>query len=201
MDVTYDPIGFNKQTETLLYGVGGKNLIKEFKKRNISTDALHKLTKEDFIQLGADEHLAENMFHSLCISKEKIPSMKLKPHQRMFNKIEILNMGKKQFDTMQAFITHCRVKLKKQRIHSFIEPDAALSASKVLILAADSILKEVNETELKLKELEAVIITPKSSRKYSYVSYCISIGGLCFTSYILFKILERKGFDKILKYY
>lgn len=77
----------------------------------------------------------------------------------MFNKIEILNMGKKQFDIMQSFITYCRVKLKKQRIHSFIEPDTALSASKVLILAADSILKEVNETELKLKELEAVIIT------------------------------------------
>lgn len=192
MDVTYDLIGFSKQTEALLCGLGGKNLIKEFKKRNISTDALHKLTKEDFVRLGADEHLAENMFQSLCISKEKIPSMKLKPHQRMFNKIEILNMGKKQFDIMQSFITYCRVKLKKQRIHSFIEPDTALSASKVLILAADSILKEVNETELKLKELEAVIITPKSSRKYSYMSYCISIGGLCFTSYILFKILERR---------
>jgi len=52
MDVTYNPIGFNKQTEALLCGVGGKNLIKEFKKRDISTDALHKLTKEDFIQLG-----------------------------------------------------------------------------------------------------------------------------------------------------
>lgn len=60
---------------------------------------------------------------------------------------------------MQAFITYCRFKLKKQKINSFIEPDKALCASKVLILAADSILKEVNEAELKLKELEAVIIT------------------------------------------
>lgn len=60
MDMKYNPIGFNKQTESLLCGVGGKNLIKEFKKRNISTDALHKLTKEDFIQLG-------NMFTSIIM--------------------------------------------------------------------------------------------------------------------------------------
>lgn len=191
MDMKYNPIGFNKQTEALLCGVGGNNLIKEFKKRDISTDALHKLTKEDFIQLGADEHLAENMFHTLCISKKKNPSMKLKPHQRISNKIEILKIGKTHFDIMQAFITYCRFKLKKQKINSFIEPDKALCASKVLILAADSILKEVNEAELKLKELEAVIITPKSSRKYSYVSYYISISGLCIASCVLFNRLWR----------
>jgi len=52
-----DLLGFTKQTETILYGVGAQNLIKEFKRRNISTDALHKLTKEDFVQLG-------NTFHS-----------------------------------------------------------------------------------------------------------------------------------------
>lgn len=61
MDMKYNPIGFNKQTEALLCGVGGNNLIKEFKKRDISTDALHKLTKEDFIQLG-------NTFISIIIS-------------------------------------------------------------------------------------------------------------------------------------
>lgn len=44
--------GFTKQTETLLCGVGANKLIKECKKRNISTDVLHKLTKEDFVQLG-----------------------------------------------------------------------------------------------------------------------------------------------------
>lgn len=84
---------------------------------------------------------------------------------RLFNKIEILKIGQKQFDIMQAFLKYCRLKLQKQRINSFIEPDKALSASKVLILATDSILKEVNETDLKLKELEAVIITV-----YTYIS-------------------------------
>ncbi|KMQ90536.1 synaptogyrin-2 [Lasius niger] len=158
MDTKYNPFGFNKQTEALLCGVGGNNLIKEFKRRDISTDVLHKLTEEDFIQLGADEHLAKVMFQTLYVSKEKTPNVKLKPHQRISDKIEILKIGKKQFNVIQDFITYCRFKLKKKRINSFIEPDEALSASKVLCLAADSILKEVNETELKLKELEAVII-------------------------------------------
>ncbi|XP_050453864.1 uncharacterized protein LOC126852762 [Cataglyphis hispanica] len=182
----YNSLGFSKHTETLLRGLGGSDLIKEFKRKDISTDVLHKLTKEDFIRLGADEHLAENMFRALYISKEKIPNMKLKPHQRISDKIEILKIGKRQFDVIQAFVAYCRVKLQKKRINSFIESDEALSASKVLCLAADSILKEVNEAELKLKELEAVIIMPKNSRKYSYVSYSIPIGGLCIATYILF---------------
>lgn len=52
MDTKYNPLGFNKQTEALLCGVGGNNLIKEFKKRDISSNVLHKLRKEDFVQLG-----------------------------------------------------------------------------------------------------------------------------------------------------
>lgn len=50
--VSTDFSGFTKQTETLLCGIGANDLIKEFKIRGISTDALHKLTKEDFMQLG-----------------------------------------------------------------------------------------------------------------------------------------------------
>lgn len=52
MATDFDFLGFTRQTETLLRGVGAHDLIQEFKRRNISTDTLHKLTKEDFIQLG-----------------------------------------------------------------------------------------------------------------------------------------------------
>lgn len=48
----YNSLGFNKHTEALLRGSGGSDLIKEFKRKDISTDVLHKLTKEDFIRLG-----------------------------------------------------------------------------------------------------------------------------------------------------
>lgn len=44
--------GFTKQTETLLRGIGANELINEFKTRDISTNVLHKLTKEDFMLLG-----------------------------------------------------------------------------------------------------------------------------------------------------
>lgn len=52
MDMKYNPLGFNKHTEALLRGLGGSDLIKEFKRKDISTDVLHKLSKEDFILLG-----------------------------------------------------------------------------------------------------------------------------------------------------
>lgn len=50
--IDYDLLGFTKQTEMLLRSVGAQHLIGEFKSRNIATNALHKLTKEDFIRLG-----------------------------------------------------------------------------------------------------------------------------------------------------
>lgn len=52
MDAFVNSLEFSKQTEMLLCGIGAKNLIQEFKKLNISTSALHKLTKEDFVKLG-----------------------------------------------------------------------------------------------------------------------------------------------------
>jgi len=51
------------------------------------------------------------------------------------------------------------MKLKKERINVFVEPDKALCASQILCMAAEAALKEVDEAELKLKELEAVIVT------------------------------------------
>lgn len=47
-----DPLGFTRQTEILLRGLGATNLIKECKRKNVSTNVLHKLNKEDFITLG-----------------------------------------------------------------------------------------------------------------------------------------------------
>lgn len=44
--------GFTKQTATILCGIGAKDLIREFRKKDLSTSALFKLTKEDFMQLG-----------------------------------------------------------------------------------------------------------------------------------------------------
>lgn len=48
-----DILGFTRQTETLITGLGGTpGLIEEFRKRNISTDELTDLTEYDLIALG-----------------------------------------------------------------------------------------------------------------------------------------------------
>lgn len=72
--------------------------------------------------------------------------------------MEILQLGERQFRIIQDYVKYCRMKLKNERINFFIEPDKALSASQILCVATDATLKEVDEAELKLKELEAVIV-------------------------------------------
>ncbi|KYN37630.1 Synaptogyrin-2 [Trachymyrmex septentrionalis] len=159
MGTNVDLLEFTKQTETLLCGVGAQNLVKECKRRNISTNALHRLTKEDFVQLGADADHAENIANALCISKKKQYDVKPKPHYRILDKIEILQVGEKQLSIIQDFVKYCKMKLKKERINFFVEADKALSASQILCMSAEATLKEVSEAELKLKELEAMIMT------------------------------------------
>lgn len=57
-----DPLGFTKRTASILDGLGAGEIANEFKKRHISTDALGKLTKDDFIKLGASIELADSMY-------------------------------------------------------------------------------------------------------------------------------------------
>lgn len=47
-----DPLGFTKQTATMLIGLGAGELIPQFRKRNISTQALAALSKRDLLVLG-----------------------------------------------------------------------------------------------------------------------------------------------------
>lgn len=69
-----------------------------------------------------------------------------------------MKLGEKQLAVLQTFLIYCKFKLKEQRINFFVEPNKALSASHTLCIAADATLKEINEAELRLKELEAMII-------------------------------------------
>lgn len=76
---------------------------------------------------------------------------------RVFDKIEILKADQKQLNVMEHYMAYCKCRLRKEGIDFFIEPDKALRASQILCLAADSILREVDEAESKLKELEMII--------------------------------------------
>lgn len=77
---------------------------------------------------------------------------------RILDKVEILQLGERQLSIIKDFVKYCRMKLKKERINFFVEPNKALSASQILCMTANGILEEVEESELKLKELEAVIV-------------------------------------------
>ncbi|KAL0106530.1 hypothetical protein PUN28_016315 [Cardiocondyla obscurior] len=151
--------GFTKQTEVLLRGVGAQDLIDEFKRRDISTDALRKLTKEDFIHLGADNNQAENIINALCTSKKNVSHVKAESNYKLLlDKVEILQLGERQLNIIQDYVKYCRMKLKKERHNFFVEPDKALSASQILCMVTDATLQEIHEAELKLKELETVIL-------------------------------------------
>lgn len=70
-----------------------------------------------------------------------------------------MKTAEKQLNIIKDFLTYCRLRLREERINSFIEIDKALSSSQILCIAADALLKETNQAELKLKELQAVVIT------------------------------------------
>lgn len=59
MDRLCDPFSFNKQTATLLRGLGASELISECKKRNISTHVLHELSTQELIMLGKLEEFEQ----------------------------------------------------------------------------------------------------------------------------------------------
>lgn len=59
---------------------------------------------------------------------------------------------------IQAFIAYCRLRLVKERINIFIDPNKCLSASKVLPIAVAATLTELEEANKNLSELEELIL-------------------------------------------
>lgn len=72
--------------------------------------------------------------------------------------LEIIKDGEQQFCLMQAFMAYCRLRLVKERINIFIDPDKCLSASKVLPIAVAATLTELEEVNKNLSELDELIL-------------------------------------------
>ncbi|XP_025154870.1 uncharacterized protein LOC112588619 [Harpegnathos saltator] len=181
MNSRYQEHGFTEQTKMLLRNIGAQSLIKECKKRKISTDELHKLTKEDFMVLGASEDFAEYIVKIFHNTNEKFKRQKFE--QNISDNIKILQVAEKQLALFHPFIAYFRVKLEKEPNNEFVDHDKPISASEVLCITVDYILREINDAELKLKELEDFIIKPKPKPKhkpiYSYMLYYTSISIIC----------------------
>ncbi|KZC11267.1 Synaptogyrin-2 [Dufourea novaeangliae] len=158
MDNYCSPFSFTKQTASLLRGLGVPELIPECKKRNISTDTLHELTTEELIMLGADSKKAEEIRNALNIKGRRSGVVVTNIQDRLEHFLEIIKHGEQQLSLIQAFVSYCRLRLKKERINIFVNPNKSLSASEILPIAVNATLTELEEAKQNLYELEELIL-------------------------------------------
>ncbi|XP_076392089.1 synaptogyrin [Megachile rotundata] len=158
MDSYYDSFSFNKQTATLLRGLGIPELIPEFRKRNISTDILHELSTQELILLGVDSQKAEEIRKALNVKKRRSRITQTNVEDRLQHFLEIIKHGEHQLSLIQAFVAYCRLRLTKERINIFIDPNKCLSASEALPISVSATLAEVEEAQSNLSNLEKLIL-------------------------------------------
>lgn len=162
-----DPLGFTKQTATLLRGLGASELIVECKKRNISTDVLHELTVQDLMMLGANRKKAEKLRNCLNVRKRRSNIVITNDEDRIEHFLDIIKQGEQQFCLIQAFIAYCRLRLVKERINIFVDPNKCSSASKILPVAVAATLTELEEANKNISELEELILGLKIEPKHT----------------------------------
>ena len=186
----YDSFSFTKQTATLLRGLGIRELIPEFKKRNISTDVLHELSTEELIILGVDPQKAEELKNTLNVKKRKFRITQTNVQDRLQHFLEIIKHGEQQLSLIQAFVAYCRLRLAKERINIFIDPDKCLSASEVLPVSVSATLAEVKEAQKNLSQLQELILRQSDvkSKRDNTRRICVLISGLGLVTLVLMKI-------------
>ncbi|XP_076757691.1 synaptogyrin [Xylocopa sonorina] len=158
MNGFYDLNGFTKQTATLLRGLGVPEIIPECKKRNISTDVLHQLSAQELIMLGADPKKAEELQNTLNVKRKRSGIVAISREDRLEHLIEIIKHGEQQFSLIQAFVAYCRLRLVKERINMFVDPNKSLSASNILPIAVNATLTEIEQTKRDLAEVEELLL-------------------------------------------
>ncbi|XP_033219515.1 uncharacterized protein LOC117174471 [Belonocnema kinseyi] len=186
-NICEDVLGFTKQTETLIKGLGGTpDVIKEFRKRNISTDELSELTEFDLIKLGADYTLITGILTQLKNVQRK-SSENLTLQHRFKSVIEIVKNGQSHLDLLSAYIAYARLRLSKEQINFFIEPDKSLRASQALKIAVKATLKEIDDISRELSSLEKYISTMDDNIPHTkkYIKLGMAVGGLGLTVCVL----------------
>ncbi|XP_053986361.1 uncharacterized protein LOC128880369 [Hylaeus volcanicus] len=192
MDNFSDPLSFNKQTATLLRGLGVPELIPECKKRNISTDTLHELSTQELIMLGVDPVKAEEIRNSLNVRRNRSGTVITNTSDRLQHCLEIIKHTEQQISLIQAFVAYCRLRLVKERINIFVDPNKCLSASDVLSISANATLAELDEVIQNLSKLEKLILRSRGKPKHdkNHRLYFL-ISGVGLVSLVLLKICMR----------
>ncbi|XP_078036898.1 synaptogyrin [Augochlora pura] len=157
MDNYCNPFGFTKQTAILLRGLGASELIPACKERNISIDALHQLSIEEFMMLGADSQKAEEIKKALNIRRES-DIIETSIQDRLNDFPEIITSGEQHLSNILPLLTYWRLRLLTGRINIFVDPNKCLSASDILPISIDATLLEFEKTLENLTELKELIL-------------------------------------------
>ncbi|KAL2729464.1 synaptogyrin [Vespula squamosa] len=165
IEIFNEYLGFTKQTALVLRSLGGNDLIKPCEERNISTSELHKLTRNDFIQLGADENLAEQLLNRLTITSRNDYEIRPGTQNKFENIINMLENSTQQLNFIGTYIAYCRLRLQMQQNNFFIEPNKVLTATSVLYIAVMETVNEVNDMEKAIQELYTLV--PKNTKSKS----------------------------------
>ncbi|XP_043678690.1 uncharacterized protein LOC122634133 [Vespula pensylvanica] len=188
IEIFNDYLGFTKQTALVLRSLGGNNLIKPCEERNISTSELHKLTKNDFIQLGADENLAEQLLNRLKITSRNDYEIRPGMQNKFENFINMLENSKKQLNFIGIYIAYCRLRLQMQQNNFFIEPNKGLTATSALYIAVMEALNEVNDMEKAIKELYTLVPKDTKAKSKRLIYFSTLFAGLGLVVYLTLRI-------------
>ncbi|XP_015517166.1 uncharacterized protein LOC107222349 isoform X1 [Neodiprion lecontei] len=180
-----DVLGFTNQTAVLLSGMGAKELVPQFRERNISTEMLANLTHDDLVLLGASHELAHRMLKQLSPILRRTSLTVLTPQQKLDQLLESLENNGKHLSLINAFVTYTRLRLNKEKMDSFIEINGNLRSSQALELAVAATISEIEEARSALQELKLSLEDGGTSRSTTF--YFATVSGLGLLTWMLFK--------------
>ncbi|XP_046426111.1 uncharacterized protein LOC124182636 isoform X2 [Neodiprion fabricii] len=153
-----DVLGFTNQTAVLLSGMGAKELVPQFRERNISTEMLANLTHDDLVLLGASHELAHRMLKQLSPILRRTGLTVLTPQQKLDQLLESLENN---------------------------EINGNLRSSQALELAVAATISEIEEARSALQELKLFLEDGGTSRSTTF--YFATLSGLGLLTWMLFK--------------
>ncbi|KAF7997211.1 hypothetical protein HCN44_005488 [Aphidius gifuensis] len=181
-----DPLGFTKRTASILDGLGAGEIVNEFKKRHISTDALGKLTKDDFIKLGASNELADSMYQQFNLKNQYRQLLDSNDDNRLKDLYDILKTGREHLHLISAFLTYANKRVRMSPNDFIVNQNKNERASKILAQATIATLHEIDQVEYHISQLLSQI--RKADQKQRNVrAYLLTVGGLGLSLALLYR--------------
>ncbi|XP_015119383.1 uncharacterized protein LOC107042731 [Diachasma alloeum] len=179
-----DPLGFTKHTAMILEGLNAQDLIPEFKKRSIPTDALPELSKEDLVVLGASEELAEKLQKQFRSKVRKIEPIGDHDEEKIGKILDILKKGRQQLYLIDTFLLYSRRKLMESSGDYLIDRNLNERASEALVMAIKSTLGDLERVERQYKELSSFINEESDAKSSKAIKYSLLTAAAVLTCFM-----------------